>query len=56
MADQSVDFAVEMVARWMTFALDFALSGDLTQALDRAANSQDGEQSDQTALENLFWD
>ena len=56
MTDQSVGFACGMAAQWVVFAINFALSGDLTHALDRVAASQQEEPSDQTALENLFWD
>ena len=40
MTDQSVDFACGMAAQWVVFAINFALSGDLTYALDRVAASQ----------------
>ena len=56
MMDQSVDFACGMAAQWEVFAINFALSGDLTHALDRVAASKQDQPSDQTALENLFWD
>ena len=55
MTDQNVDWALEVAARWMTFVIDLALPGDLTQALDQVSSSENDEQANRIALENLFW-
>lgn len=56
MTDQSAELALEMTARWVTFAIDLALFGDLNHALDQADAGPSREQPEQTAIENLFWD
>ncbi len=56
MIDQSVRLAIEMTAQFAAFTINFALTGNLPDALDLLAASQGAEQADQTAVENLFWD
>lgn len=54
--DPSADLVLAITARWMTFAFDLALSGDLTHALDQAEAGPSADEADPTAVENLFWD
>ena len=48
--------SVRLLALFVEFAIDLALTGNLTHAFDQVAARRKDEQIDQEATENLFWD
>ena len=56
MTDQSIILPIEITLRFLAFAIDFAVTGDLTHALGHVASSRKDEQFDRIEVENLFWD
>lgn len=56
MTDYRMGLSLEITALFVEFAIDLALTGDLTHAFDQVAACRKDEQPDQEATENLFWD
>jgi hypothetical protein len=56
MTDYRVGLTVGLSALFVEFAIDLALTGNLTHAFDQVAARRKDEQIDQEATENLFWD